>query len=638
MQKETTEICLIAPTDEVARKSKLIIGNYHKEINVYQASLGDAAALAKKLSQKGAKIFISRRGTKSSIEQVFNGQTVEIEQVLADYIPIMDRILKEKHRVAFIRYGLMPEDVRTMCQMLHIDALYYSFSTLEECEKAVKEAVKDGATLAVGGADSARFAALYGLPHTVAESSESSLLRAITTAEQLLEIKKEEEEKQKKLRVLLERYEMIFNFTHDAIAAADEHGKIVVINEPAELFFELKSADCEGKDIDQVFPNTHMKKVLTNGHREFDHLLNIHDKMVSANYIPIIVDDVIYGVVATFQDVKMLQSSEQKIRLKLHKKGLIAKYHFEDIIGTSAAIKTNLNLAEKFARSNATVLLNGETGTGKELFAQSIHNASPRAKGPFVAINCGALPKNLLEAELFGYEEGAFTGAMKGGKSGLFETAHGGTAFLDEIGEMPLDMQVQLLRVLQEKEVRRIGSDRVIPVNIRIIAATHKDLLSEVRKGNFREDLYYRLNVLNLLIPPLRDRKEDVPLIGLNIYSQMKGMISPEEQAMIKGLLKRISYYNWPGNVRELHNLIERIYVLLAAGEDMSFIEQYICSYLELEEKQIPENACNLEDWERDQILTALKENNLEIIKTAEALGISRGTLWRKMKKYNIQI
>ena len=608
-------------------------------MDVYQASLVGAEDAVKELAKRGVEIFVSRRGTKSCIEKLFPEKTVEIEQVLADYIPALEIAVKEKGIIAFFRYGLMPEDVRTMCLLLKIEARYYSFSNLEECEGIVQEAIRDQAVVGVGGADTAYYAEKWGLKHIIVESSESSLLRALTMAEQLLHTRCEEQKKQQRLKILLERYEMIFNYTHDAIIAVDEDGRIVVLNDEAEKFAKHAKKPYVGRYIEDVLPNIHMKDVLSRGKKELNQLINISGTVVYANRIPIVVDGEVMGAVATFQDVKVLQDSEQKIRLKLHEKGLVAKYHFEDIIGTSKSMKDKISLAKKFAGSNATILLQGETGTGKELFAQSIHNASHESKGPFVAVNCGAFPKNLLEAELFGYEEGAFTGASKGGKKGIFELAHGGTVFLDEIGEMPLETQVQLLRVLQEREIRRLGSDRVIPVNIRIITATHRDLKHCIQAGTFREDLFYRLNVLNIVIPPLRERAEDVPLIGMCIFGKYMGKMNTETKEFVENLLCGLKDYDWPGNVRELHNLVERIVVLTTQGEPYSFIEEYIYSSIKLhtETRKARSSKDELELWEKERIMQALKENNLEIVRTAESLGISRGTLWRKMKKYHIQ-
>ena len=638
MRTEIPEICLIAPTEELMKKSDKIIRKYKKKVHVYQGSIGNAIELSERLLNQGAQVIISRRGTKKIIEKKFPDQVIDIGLTLADYMPVIEEAAAISGKTAFFSYGKIREDVKVICHMLKIEAEFYSFTNLSDCYHIVEEAVKGGAQLGIGGADTEKIAHDKGLRHLVVENSEESLLRAIEMAEQLLQVKKKEKEKQKQLKLKMERYQLIFNHTHDAIIAVNREGEIDVINDEAKKILKrgtqnLKETEMVEKEAVQ---DTRLMEVFHTGEKKLNQLMSLNGGLVSANRMPIVVDGKIEGVIATFQDVKAIQDNEQRIRVKLHQRGLIAKYHFTDIIGESKLMRDNVNLAKKFAKSDATILLQGETGTGKELFAQSIHNASRRAEGPFVAVNCGAFPRNLLEAELFGYVEGAFTGASKGGKIGLFEMAHRGTIFLDEIGEMPLETQVQLLRVLQEKEIRRIGSDRVTPVNIRVITATNRNLHKEISKGKFREDLYYRLNVLNIKIPALKERREDICEIGFHLYEQCSGNVSDEEQKFIRRILNKLEQYNWPGNVRELGNLMERIYVLLSQGEEQDFVEAYISSYLYFQENK--EDATErLDEWEKNHILTELKKQNLEIGKTAEAMGISRSTLWRKIKKYGIE-
>lgn len=638
MRTEIPEICLIAPTEELMKKSDKIIRKYKKKVHVYQGSIGNAIELSERLLNQGAQVIISRRGTKKIIEKKFPDQVIDIGLTLADYMPVIEEAAAISGKTAFFSYGKIREDVKVICHMLKIEAEFYSFTNLSDCYHIVEEAVKGGAQLGIGGADTEKIAHDKGLRHLVVENSEESLLRAIEMAEQLLQVKKKEKEKQKQLKLKMERYQLIFNHTHDAIIAVNREGEIDVINDEAKKILKrgtqnLKETEMVEKEAVQ---DTRLMEVFHKGEKKLNQLMSLNGVLVSANRMPIVVDGKIEGVIATFQDVKAIQDNEQRIRVKLHQRGLIAKYHFTDIIGESKLMRDNVNLAKKFAKSDATILLQGETGTGKELFAQSIHNASRRAEGPFVAVNCGAFPRNLLEAELFGYVEGAFTGASKGGKIGLFEMAHRGTIFLDEIGEMPLETQVQLLRVLQEKEIRRIGSDRVTPVNIRVITATNRNLHKEISKGKFREDLYYRLNVLNIKIPALKERREDICEIGFHLYEQCSGNVSDEEQKFIRRILNKLEQYNWPGNVRELGNLMERIYVLLSQGEEQDFVEAYISSYLYFQENK--EDATErLDEWEKNHILTELKKQNLEIGKTAEAMGISRSTLWRKIKKYGIE-
>lgn len=323
--------------------------------------------------------------------------------------------------------------------------------------------------------------------------------------------------------------------------------------------------------------------------------------------------------------------------------GSHARYTFQDIIGISRVIQQVVSYARKIAPGPSSVLITGESGTGKEVFAQAIHNASTRRDAPFVAINCGAISTTLIESELFGYEEGAFTGARKGGRPGKFELADKGTLFLDEIGEMPLEMQVKLLRTIQEGSVTRIGGDKDIKVDVRIIAATNKNLAEEVKRGRFRLDLFYRLNVIPLQIPPLRDRREDIRALVKFFLKQKAVSLGKNIPYLSPTLMEKILDYQWPGNIRELENFIEKA-VLLDGG-----ILQVVDSREVAEQKPAlhPETVANdgpldelplisLEDAEREVISRAVKRLGGNISKAAKILKISRNTLYLKMKKYEI--
>lgn len=313
-----------------------------------------------------------------------------------------------------------------------------------------------------------------------------------------------------------------------------------------------RAADSVGQPVEAVLPNTLLPDVLESGEKQLDQIMQIHQTLCNTNRIPILVDGQRRGVVATFQDVKQLQNSEQKIRLKLHEKGLVAKYAFNDILGDSPAIRSTIQIARSYAASRASVLILGETGTGKELFAHAVHRASRRRNGPFVAINVAAFPENLLESELFGYEEGAFTGAKKGGRLGLLEISHQGTLFLDEVEGMSPALQVKLLRVLQEREIMRVGGTSIIPIDVRIVAATNESLERKVAEGTFRRDLYYRLSTLPIVIPPLSERGDDLFLILEQFQKELGGSFRLTPQ--VRGFLKS---YSWPGNIRELRNVVE---------------------------------------------------------------------------------
>jgi PAS domain S-box-containing protein len=349
----------------------------------------------------------------------------------------------------------------------------------------------------------------------------------------------------------------IINTVHDGIIALDEKGNLSVFNPVAEEIFGATGSEILGKNIRDDFPKKDMLLIFNKqiGEEQF---IKIRDKHIVVNSSLIKEDDKVIGALYTLKDVTEIQRLEEELRRKLRSQENYARYTFDDIAGTSEAIKSTIGLAKKIAVSHSPILIQGESGTGKELFAQAIHNASPRKRGPFVPVNFAALPESLLESELFGYEEGAFTGARKGGMPGLFEQAHGGTIFLDEIGDAPLSFQVRLLRVLQEKQVRRIGSSRMIPIDIRVIAATNKDIKQLIEKGDFRQDLYYRLNVLPLHIPPLRERKQDILPLAKTFYTEFfkrEPLINAEDY--FKEVKEALLAYDWPGNIRELHNIVE---------------------------------------------------------------------------------
>ncbi|WP_026476908.1 sigma-54-dependent Fis family transcriptional regulator [Alkaliphilus transvaalensis] len=335
------------------------------------------------------------------------------------------------------------------------------------------------------------------------------------------------------------------------------------------------------------------------------------------------------GVVCVIKEVKKAKKLANKML------GKQAVYTFDNIIGRSERFLKILNYAKKIANSPSTVLITGESGTGKEVFAQSIHNYSSRRDEPFIALNCGALPRNLIESELFGYDEGAFTGAKRGGQFGKFELADGGTLFLDEIGEMPLDMQVRLLRVLEEGTLFRIGGNKEIAVDVRIIAATNKDLKKEVEKGTFRKDLFYRLNVLPLKLLPLRERKDDIPLL-IDFFMTVKALRLGKTSANLPShMIQRLVEYPWPGNVRELENKVEHIINTDNSSLIWDLSEQTASNTTTHNQFNCFQEE-KLEDVEKRHIINLLIKYDGNITTVAEALGIGRNTLYRKISKYKI--
>ncbi|MEY7999979.1 sigma 54-interacting transcriptional regulator [Clostridium sp. Mt-5] len=345
---------------------------------------------------------------------------------------------------------------------------------------------------------------------------------------------------------------ILLQVLNDGIIGIDPKGRIYTYNEGAEEIIGVNKDNAMGKNIIDLMPDISFEMVLKNIRPIKERLIKIkgYDVVLSAH--PLVNSGILYGVVIIIKKFNDIEKKQYRFRAQIIGQGYRAKYKFEDIFGESEIIKKYKEIARRMANSDSSILITGESGTGKELFAQAIHNSSKRREYPFVAVNCAAITESLLESELFGYEEGAFTGARKGGKPGLFELAHKGTLFLDEIGEMPLNLQTKLLRVLQEREVMRIGGSGLIKVDIRIISVTNRNLKDMIDEGKFREDLYYRLSVLPLNLPPLRYRREDIiPLLN-DIKDQLN-----VDFILTKSAEDALTDYNWKGNIRELKNYIE---------------------------------------------------------------------------------
>lgn len=372
--------------------------------------------------------------------------------------------------------------------------------------------------------------------------------------------------------ILESRFFELLNVIDEGIIATDVNGIIFALNKKASEIFKLNPKNI-GTNVLSVIRHPSIKKAIEKKVLIDQELININDNYISFQVVPVKTAGDITGFLMIANIFEEKERSQHKLRTKLLSKGHKARYTFESIIGVSDIIEDTKNMAKRMARSNSSILITGESGVGKELFAQAIHNASNRKNYQFVAINCAAIPDNLLESELFGYEEGAFTGAKKGGKMGMFEIAHNGTLFLDEIGEMPLQLQSRLLRVIQEREVMRIGGENIIHVNIRIIAATNKNLKQLVKEGKFRSDLYYRLNVLPLAIPPLRERGNDVLVLFEHIREQISATYRLSDKS--KNFLLR---YNWEGNLRELRNCIEYLAYLEKETIEVNDLNKFLTS------------------------------------------------------------
>ncbi len=435
----------------------------------------------------------------------------------------------------------------------------------------------------------------------------------------------------------------IMNHVYNGIHIINRANRIVYINQQAADYLGLPLDRALGFDIRRIFPNSHLIRAMESGLIERNHISTFNGKKIIITRIPIESEGKIVAAAALFQNIDQMQENELTVRNRLIAKGHAATYSFAELLYQSDKMGELVDVAKAFATTSSSILIEGESGTGKELFAQSIHNASPRLGAPFVAVNCATLPESILESELFGYAEASFTGAQKGGRPGLFQQAHRGTIFLDEIGEMSLPVQVKLLRVLQEREVRPVGGDRVVPVDVRVICATNKSLLQEVEGGRFRLDLLYRLNVLNLMIPPLRERRGDIPLLARHMLDSISPGFCEQHDKVVEAVISRLSDYEFRGNVRELRNIMERLVLLLLqnmfAGNPDLLIEQIIGNGFGSRPQRVPDSLDDLlAQREKNSILKVLAETDGARPAAARLLGISEATLWRKLKKYKILV
>jgi PAS domain S-box-containing protein len=468
-------------------------------------------------------------------------------------------------------------------------------------------------------------------------SSSNSLIEFISRMSDLITGKILERESWDKRIVMANQLAAVVDSVYEGVVAIDDNGLITHFNKSAEELLLTSKDKIIGKPIKKTLPGIPLAQVLQGmdykSKELFIHLKDKHFHFISTAKPIKAEDGTIVGAVATLKDFSETQKAAYDILARQH------NISFDQIIGDSKAIRQVKDQAKRVAGSNSTVLIVGESGTGKEVFARAIHHASSHASHPFIAINCGAIPESLLESELFGYEDGAFTGARRGGKPGKFELANGGTLFLDEIGNMSLYLQAKLLRVLQEKQIERVGGTQIIPVDIRIIAATNSDLQKMVSRGEFREDLYYRLSVIPLSIPPLREWKEDIPPL-INYYLKRNSrLLGKTITTFTPAALNICMKYSWPGNVRELINTVE--YAVNIEDQDQVHpgslpprLKQKAVHHAPMVSQLV-----SLDELEKQAIKQALLEfgwSDEGKERAATVLGISRATIYRKINKYKL--
>lgn len=565
-------------------------------------------------------------------------------------------------RIALVTYGDPPPELLLFNERFSLGLEVRSYASEAEADACVAALAAMSVDTVVAPGLVVDLARAHGMEGQLLYS-QGAVREAMSAAIEIARVARQEAARREKLNTILGQLK-------DGVVAVDADERVEAVNPAMEAFIGLPAGQLLGKRLSAVREELSLAHTLRSGTPELEQVQQVKGRTAVVTRLPVMEQGRCAGAVLVCQDPVVIQRLDRSLRTRAHPSPRHAKYDLSALVGDSAALRNVKRRALSCANSAATVLVVGESGTGKELLAQGIHNASARRSQPFVAINCAAFPESLLESELFGYVEGAFTGSSRGGKTGLFEAAHTGTIFLDEIGEMPLSLQTRLLRVLQEREVLRVGATVPTPVDLRVIAATHRDLAAQVRAGSFRQDLFYRLNILVLHLPPLRERHGDLPVLTRHLADKIAARLGTPrlaDDSLVHAITEAARHHDWPGNIRELENLIERIMVFREPSPGHRGITQ-----LELREIapelfsdnphadfQAPDAAdqanaaltmlgdddgkeghsarMDLQALERRHLLDALHQAGNNRDAAAQLMGISRTTLWRRMRRLGMQ-
>jgi PAS domain S-box-containing protein len=609
-----------------------LVNQRKMQVAVNTVSLENLGTL---LPKPGCDVLIARGFSAQYLQEEYqNIPEVELPISISDVIRGITECMESRdaQKIALIGTKISKADVDLLNSIFPCSLCHYSVGETEDIIIAIRRALADDCDTLLGGNTVRNIAQFMSIPAIMLKTGSDVIRKTLDEAFQMATVMHMERER-------AEMFTTISNSSNDGIVYVGEDNTVQMVN-PAAMKY-LGNIDMTGANlkIERISPTLSQMAIAARRSRQDvqNHLYQHGKNILSVNSHPVILGGSAAGVIFTMQDITRIQQLETTIRKNLNKKGLEARYHFKDIIFRSKKFEQLVDLAKRYAAADSNVLIIGETGTGKELFAQSIHNESPRARCPFVAINCAAIPEHLLEAELFGYEEGSFTGSSKGGKAGLFELAHTGTFFLDEVSELPLNFQSKVLRVLQEREVRRVGASKVTDIDVRIITASNINLKKLVEEKRFRRDLFYRLDVLHLYVPSLSERPEDIEPIFLHCIGKFNekrdvGISRVEGEA-----LEMLRFHTFKGNIRELQNIAERLSIMCInessittadmrlaldsyTGEDQGGDEDYKQSLKAIRSSN-----------EREHILAVLERCGFNQTRAARELGIDRTTLWRKI-------
>ncbi len=615
---------LVAPFPDLAGLGYEVLQDFPHPVEIRVGDMAKGLAEARSLHRQGVEVLISRGGTAHLIREKLGLPVVDVRTSAYDVLTALKPYIGSGRRIGLLGTESMFLGAQRMRQLFGLDISLYAFTDISRMPDLVARAIADGIEVMIGGRHSIRTAAEAGLEVVLLSSGHEAVLTAFHEAYHMLDVFRAEASRLARQQTVETRFDAVLNAVREPIWIIDPQGAVQLSNPAAASLLD-------GSGFGGLLP-LHPPELLRTICAAKEPLENLIARLGGK---PLLVDSMPLetgkpSILLMGRSVSKVEQSERTLRSAFYAKGHVARYRFTDILGQDPGFLAVIERARDYAPSSSTVLIIGETGTGKELLAQSMHNACFGGDRPFVAVNCATLPENLLESELFGYARGAFTGARQEGRKGLFELAHGGSILLDEIGEMPLPLQSRLLRVLEEKAVRPVGDDRIIPVDVRLMATTNVNLEQAVAAGTFRRDLFYRLNVLSLMLPPLRQRGDD----ALHIFRLFVRQRNPrvDTDALLDASSRRLLLdYAWPGNLRELRNLVEKLDTLTAAfTRDQDRIATLIRD--ELARPAATEPAPALADAEPDLLTQLVRSKAIKQQQLAELLGISRTTLWRRNK------
>lgn len=618
--------------DEYADRATIEVVN-----GSFEAAL-DAAQ--NRLRDGSADVFVSAGANATILRNALDAPVATIKLSGFDILVALLHARHISNRVGVVMYGECIPELDAVRELLNIEVAQYAYRTPDEARQCFERLVRDGYEVVVGSSIVMELAEQYGIQGRLAYSI-NAVRQGIEDAIELARV----------ARLEAGRYDQLNGVLHnlqEAVLAVDRDNRVIAVNPPMEMLLGRVKARMIGQHLEDIEPALSLQSTLASGMQERGSVFRFAQRDWIANRTPIREHGETVGAAITLYDARNIQDADASLRSQQRRHPRNARNRFDNLIGTSPAFERACATARRYAKTDLTVLLSGESGVGKEQFAQAIHNESKRAAKPFVAVNCAAFPEALLESELFGYDEGAFTGSRRGGKRGLFESAHTGTLFLDEIGDMPVSLQTRLLRVLQEREILRLGGAIPIPVDVRIIAATHQPLPQLIASRQFRQDLYYRINTLQLALPPLRERREDIALLATFLLRRSLGRLDSrlDAPALVARLLPRLQAHAWPGNIRELENICERMAVFFSQWEDLDRIAfdelHHDCPELfgaaSITAPPQPALASPPSTSPRARVLEVLAECGGNRQQAAQRLGVSRATLWRWEKAATAQV